>query len=110
MADLVKRTAKGYFKMILAALKDCGYKVSARVLDAQWLGVPQMRQLLIFVGVRNDLAAEPVHPKLLPYRYSVRDALPWIVSGKFGSKWKTADRPLTATQRTRLFGAVAFQG
>ena len=84
VSGLVKGTAKGYFLEVLAALKECGYTVSAKLLDAQWLGVPQMRQRVIFVGVRNDLVAKygvkPVHPKPLLYRYSVRDALPWIVN------------------------------
>lgn len=85
VSGLVKGTAKGYFKRILAELKACGYRVTCRVLDAQWLGVPQVRQRTIFVGVREDLGIEPVHPKPLPYRYSVRDVLPWIreVSGPF---------------------------
>lgn len=82
VSGLVKGTAKGYFKMILAELKSCGYQVTAKLLDAQWLGVPQMRQRVIFVGVRNDLVeaygVHPAFPKPLPYRYSVRDALPWI--------------------------------
>lgn len=78
VSGLVKGTAKGYFKEILAALKACGYAVSARLLDAQWLGVPQMRQRIIFVGVRADLGFVPEFPTPLPYRYSVRDALPWI--------------------------------
>jgi DNA (cytosine-5)-methyltransferase 1 len=33
---------------------------------------------LFFVGVRLDLEAAPGFPTPLPYRYSVRDALPWI--------------------------------
>lgn len=78
VSGLVKGTAKGYFLQILAELKACGYRVSCKVLDAQWLGVPQARQRTIFVGVREDLGLDPVHPKPLPYRYSVRDALPWI--------------------------------
>lgn len=88
VSGLVKGTAKGYFKRILQAMKDCGYQVEARLLDAQWLGVPQMRQRIIFVGVRNDLGLSPAFPKPLPYRYSVRDALPWIIrqgdNGGFG--------------------------
>jgi DNA (cytosine-5)-methyltransferase 1 len=75
VSGLVKGTAKGYFKLILEELKRCGYKVEARLLDAQWLGVPQMRQRLIFIGVRNDLPAAPIFPSPLPYRYSVKDAL-----------------------------------
>ena len=78
VSGLVKGTAKGYFLEILAALKASGYRVTCRVLDAQWLGVPQQRQRTIFVGVREDLKLDPVHPLPLLYRYSVRDALPWI--------------------------------
>ena len=80
VSGLVKGKAKGFFLRILADLKASGYKVSCRVLDAQWLGVPQSRQRTIFVGVRNDIDAEPCHPSPLGYRYSVRDALPWIGS------------------------------
>jgi DNA (cytosine-5)-methyltransferase 1 len=78
VSGLVKVTAKGYFLEILSALKKCGYRVSCRVLDAQWLGVPQSRQRTIFVGVREDLGLDPVHPKPLQHFYSIKDALPWI--------------------------------
>lgn len=95
---LVIGSAKGYFKMILKELKGCGYKVSARVLDGAWLGVPQRRKRVIFVGVRNDLEIEPAFPKPLPFQWSVRDALPWIqkvvhdTSGQF-SEGEFTDRP-----------------
>lgn len=75
VAGLVQGTAKGYFIRILKALREAGYQVSARLLDAQWLGVPQRRQRIIFVGVRNDLNAQPVHPAPEPYYYTVRDAI-----------------------------------
>lgn len=91
VSGLVKGTAKGYFLEILRALKACGYRVSCRVLDAQWLGVPQSRQRTIFIGVREDLGLDPVHPKPLPYRYSVRDALPCIypekITGRTGPQF-----------------------
>ena len=98
VSGLVKGTAKGYFLEILAALKDCGYNVQARLLDAQWLGVPQTRQRLIFVGVRNDLHLAPAYPKPLGYRYSVRDALPHIVAqgdngGFGGGSMRPTDKP-----------------
>ena len=103
VSGLVKGTAKGYFLEILAALKASGYRVTCRVLDAQWLGVPQQRQRTIFIGVREDLNLEPAHPKPLAYRYSVRDALPWIVSRQqvTGGKWeykKRKDRPSNAVR------------
>jgi DNA (cytosine-5)-methyltransferase 1 len=99
VSGLVKGTAKGYFLRILAALKGAGYQVTCRVCDAQWLGVPQSRQRTIFVGVRNDLERDPVHPTPLPYRYSVRDALPWIGKavrddrGAFGGGLECSDIP-----------------
>ena len=81
VSGLVKGTAKGYFKRILAALKEPGYRVSCRVLDAQWLGVPQMRQRTIFVGVREDLGLDPVHPVPLPYRYTIGEAVEGLPAG-----------------------------
>ena len=44
VSGLVKGVAKGWFLEILAKLKACGYRVECRLLDAQWLGVPQARQ------------------------------------------------------------------
>ena len=78
VSGLVKGVAKGYFIEILKAMKACGYKVTAKLLDAQWLGVPQQRQRIIFIGLRNDQEGVPTHPRPLPYRYTVRDALPHI--------------------------------
>jgi DNA (cytosine-5)-methyltransferase 1 len=97
VSGLVKGVAKGYFLNILAAMKSCGYRVEARLLDAQWLGVPQARQRIIFVGVREDLGLAPAHPEPLPYRYSVREAIPWIVAQRTNlqgkAKWKGSDEP-----------------
>jgi DNA (cytosine-5)-methyltransferase 1 len=100
VSGLVKGVAKGYFLEILGKLKACGYRVGCRVLDAQWLGVPQARQRTIFIGVREDLGKDPVFPKPLPYRYSLRDALPWIVRGKYGPAWRPPTRPAPRSART----------
>lgn len=97
VSGLVKGTAKGFFIEIMRKLRK-GYRVEARLLDAQWLGVPQARQRIIIVGVREDLELDPVFPKPLRYRYSVRDALPWLIravhntGGQFSSGDFT-DRP-----------------
>lgn len=72
---LVVGKAKGYFLIILEALKACGYRVRAKVLNAGYLGVPQMRQRLIFIGVREDLKQEPVFPEPMPYCINVGEAL-----------------------------------
>lgn len=79
VSGLVKGVSKGYFLNILKELKQCGYRVSAKLLDASWLGVPQKRERIFFIGVRNDLNIDPCFPKPLPYQYTVRDAIPWIL-------------------------------
>lgn len=112
VSGLIKGTAKGYFIEILTALKECGYNVKAKLLDAQWLGVPQMRQRLIFIGVRNDLKLEPAFPIPLPYRYSVREALPWITKVRYGgdvNNWKDASVPSgTITQSDATTSPTAY--
>lgn len=76
VSGLIKGTAKGYFKLILNELKDCGYNVKAAVLNSKYLGVPQSRERLIFIGVRNDLGLEPVFPKPKDFYYTFLDAIP----------------------------------
>ncbi len=72
---LVMGKAKAYFVEILARMKACGYRVTARMLDAQYLGVPQQRPRIIFVGVREDQPFEPEHPAPFRYRHTLREAL-----------------------------------
>lgn len=122
VSGLVKGTAKGYFLEILRDLKASGYRVTCKVLDAQWLGVPQTRQRTIFVGVREDLKLDPVHPKPLAYRYSVRDALPHItafqqMAGYNGHPFLSSDQPSQTIIRTgshnceaKIEGANGFNG
>ena len=80
VSGLIKGKAKGFFLEILAGLKASGYRVECRLLDAKWLGVPQTRQRVIFIGVRDDLRLAPAFPDPLPYFYTVRDALPELWS------------------------------
>jgi DNA (cytosine-5)-methyltransferase 1 len=94
VSGLIKGTAKGYFLRILERLREAGYRVEAQLLDAQWLGVPQVRQRLIFVGVRNDLGLAPAFPAPLPYRYTVRDAIPGIAAVATQSGAASADSPV----------------
>lgn len=55
--------AKGkVFQMILNDFSSLRYKVSYRVLNAADYGVPQIRQRVIIVGVRNDIDFEYIFP------------------------------------------------
>jgi DNA (cytosine-5)-methyltransferase 1 len=63
VSGMVKGKMKLIFVEILKELKASGYKVSARLLNAMYFHVPQSRQRIIFIGVRDDLGIEPSHPK-----------------------------------------------
>lgn len=84
VTGLVRGKAFGYFKTILEALQQAGpgYRVHALELDASWLGVPQKRKRIIFVGVRSDLGMNPPAPKPLAYQYTIADAIPWLLGFK----------------------------
>lgn len=73
---LIKGVARGYFVEIFNALQACGYRVEARVINASYLGVPQARKRLIFVGVRNDLNMDPVYPRPRKRALTIREVLP----------------------------------
>ena len=62
VSGMVKGKMKLIFAEILRELKGSGYQVKARLMNAMYYGVPQSRQRMIFVGVREDLGIEPSHP------------------------------------------------
>lgn len=63
VSGMVKGKMKLVFAEILRELKVSGYRVRARLLNAMYFGVPQSRERMIFVGIRDDLGIEPGHPK-----------------------------------------------
>jgi DNA (cytosine-5)-methyltransferase 1 len=79
VSGMVKGKMKLIFAECLRELKASGYKVKARVLNAMYFNVPQSRQRLIFVGVREDLGVEPGHPKAEGKSITVREAFAGIV-------------------------------
>lgn len=78
VSGLAKGTAKGYLNDIMRQLRESGYTVTCKILDAKRLGVPQSRTRTIFVGVRNDLWRDNMtgntHPKPLDYMVNLNDA------------------------------------
>ena len=75
VSGLAKGVAKGYLNQILRELRLSGYQVSCKILDAQWLGVPQKRARTIFVGVRDDLWRPELKGRLHPRPKSERPSL-----------------------------------
>lgn len=75
VSGMVKGKMKLIFADILRELKASGYKVSARLLNAMYFGVPQSRERMIFIGVRDDLGIEPSHPGAECVPISVMNAI-----------------------------------
>jgi DNA (cytosine-5)-methyltransferase 1 len=65
VSGMIKGGYKGKFNEILKTLKDTGYNVKVKLMNAMWYEVPQSRERLIFIGVRNDLNREPSYPEPL---------------------------------------------
>jgi len=116
VSGLVKGVAKGYFKRILAKMRSMDYVVEAKLLNAAWLGVPQARERLFFVGVRKDINRPPAYPKPLKYQYTLADILPNIRAVKMGGRpdhWKSSERPsptITQSAATRSMSAYLDGG
>lgn len=80
VSGLVKGKMKLIFAEIMRELKASGYKVRCKLLNAMYFNVPQSRQRLIWIGVREDLEEEPKYPKAENRPITVREALPHIRS------------------------------
>lgn len=74
VSGMVKGKMKLVFAECLRELKASGYKVSARLLNAKYFHVPQSRERMIFIGVRDDLGIEPSHPKGQNHEINPREA------------------------------------
>jgi len=108
VSGMVKGKMKLIFAEILRELKGSGYQVKARLMNAMYYGVPQSRQRMIFVGVRNDLGIEPCHPNPQTRPKTLKDAIGnlgnlqnketdhiWVdesPAGKNTKSWSLADR------------------
>ena len=75
VSGMVKGKMKLVFAQILRELKSSGYVVKAWKLNAQWLGVPQARERMIFIGAREDLGIVPTHPPAESMPISAREAI-----------------------------------
>jgi DNA (cytosine-5)-methyltransferase 1 len=75
VSGMIKGKMKLVFAEMIRALKGCGYKVSARLMNAMYFHVPQSRERMIFIGVRDDLKILPSHSRTIMRPFVVREAL-----------------------------------
>jgi len=70
---MILGNAKGYTKMIIARLKEIGYRPQLFLLNGADCGVPQRRERVFFVAIRDDIKVPPL--KLTPKHQ-------WISAGE----------------------------
>ena len=63
VTGMVKGAMKQTYLTIIETLRGCGYRARGEILNAMYYNVPQSRERVIIIGVRNDLGREPSHPK-----------------------------------------------
>jgi hypothetical protein len=92
---LAQSISKGFFLDIFNKMRK-GYRVQAAIIDPSFLGVPQRRRRLVFIGVRDDLGMDPVFPRPLGLDrvVGVRDIIPDAYRTNIGkNKWEDSRRP-----------------
>lgn len=62
-------------KVMVATMQQLGYKVAYRVLRSQYFDVPQKRERLVIIAVRNDIDSPIYFPTERNYTISLRDAI-----------------------------------
>jgi DNA (cytosine-5)-methyltransferase 1 len=82
VTGMVKGYMKQAYLQIIATLRGCGYRANGQVLNAMYYNVPQSRERVIIIGVRNDLGIEPSHPKPQTRPITVMEALRGVVPSK----------------------------
>jgi len=74
VTGMVKGCMKQAYLQIIKSLRECGYRAKGEVLNAMYYGVPQSRERVIIIGIREDLGIEPSHPKPQTTPITVRKA------------------------------------
>lgn len=62
-------------KSMVSILQELGYKVAYKVLRAQYFDVPQKRERLVIIAVRNDIDSPILYPREHDYTVSLREAI-----------------------------------
>lgn len=79
VSGMVKGDMKHIFVIVMRELKASGYQVKCQLMNAMYFGVPQSRERVIFIGVRNDLCEDlgikPSHPKSQTIPITVKQAI-----------------------------------
>lgn len=106
VTGMIKGCMKQAYLQIIATLRGCGYKAKGRVMNAMYFNVPQNRERVIIIGVREDLGIEPSHPKPSNKPMTVRQALKGVDVGDYPvikGKWAEIGKRLPQGETGEYF-------
>ena len=72
---LIRHEGGKTLQIMIGVLEELGYRVSYKLLRSQYLDVPQKRERLILIAIRNDIDSPFLVPKEQDYIVSIRTAL-----------------------------------
>lgn len=81
------------YERILSDMRELGYKVKSRLFNVADYGVPQKRERVIFVGVRNDVQFEYEFPKPTHAKNGAGGLPAWVGVGAAFAGIPDPDRP-----------------
>lgn len=82
VSGLIKGVSRGYFNEIINLFIECGYTVKAKLMNAANYGVPQKRERVFFIGIRNDLKLIPTFPTPQITKISLSEAFNGLLNSK----------------------------
>ncbi len=90
LISMKNRDGTLYFDTIKENLIGCGYNLYTQVLDAADYGLPQQRERIFFVGIRNDLDQSFEFPNPIKRKSCIADILESNVDQKYflSNLWK----------------------
>ena len=81
--NLTSKGMKGVLDTVLTGLSDAGYTNCFRVLNAMNYGLPQNRERVFIVSVRNDIKKQVQFPPEVPLEHTMADYLEHDVDEKY---------------------------
>ena len=104
---LIHGKMRGIFNHIITELEKTPYRIKWKSLNSIYYGVPQSRQRVIIMGVRNDLNKAPIFPPRDEYISFIGDMIPNIdfhSRGQFDKMLKGVESPsYTITKTPSMF-------
>ena len=88
---LIQGSAKAYTKKIFKEFRESGYRVQLFLLNAASMGVPQKRERVFFIGLRNDFKLPKLklefNEKPIPFKLIESNDLGQPITGEMRKLW-----------------------